>query len=362
MAFYDFKDFKKDYKKKRQKLKKVLLHVDLNCDEFIDRGIIEGTIYKASCILPTIKQLINLKGIQLVITTHLGRPDKERKEKYDTDKIHHYLKKSFPDLLYCKIPDIIENGVTGNLILTDNFRFYDDVILRKFSKIFNFVVTEAFGVSHRTPFYKECKNIYLGPLFKEEITKLDEIKNYESLVFILGGKKLEKLKYLKKINTGNIVILTGLLAVEVIRKNKEFDGFDLTPFNARELRRSTIYFPLDFKTTSDRIVNYGDLEKRECNIADIGPKTFIEIKNFMELNKLPVVMNGTLGIIETKDNYTEEFFEYHFNYEDFIIGGGDTANFAVKFENNYKIVSTGGGSMMKFLLGYTLPGITVAEK
>lgn len=73
-----------------------------------------------------------------------------------------------------------------------------------------------------------------------------------------------------------------------------------------------------------------------------------------------IFWNGTLGIVENK-NYNSGSISLlnilNKSGAKVIVGGGDTASFVNKYDNNFFHVSTGGGASIEYLGNSTLHGI-----
>ena len=98
-----------------------------------------------------------------------------------------------------------------------------------------------------------------------------------------------------------------------------------------------------------------------CNICDIGEKSIEQFKNVLSDAKT-VFLSGPCGVFE-KPNFmkgTREIFTFVANSNVFsIVGGGHTVAAVEQLGLDDKIshISTGGGSLEKFMMGEKLPVI-----
>jgi len=98
---------------------------------------------------------------------------------------------------------------------------------------------------------------------------------------------------------------------------------------------------------------------------DIGPKTIEEFKTKI-IGAKTIVWNGPMGKFEEKpyDIGTEEIFQAVIASGAFtLMGGGESIQILEEHNAMDKIsfVSTGGGAMLEYLSGNSLPGIDVLK-
>ena len=104
--------------------------------------------------------------------------------------------------------------------------------------------------------------------------------------------------------------------------------------------------------------NIHDITKDDC-IYDIGENSLQEIKKLINKSS-SVFWNGPLGYVEKApfDNGTKELAKTIAKHNCFsIVGGGDTLPIIenLNLQNNYSCLSTGGGSLLTYLEGESLP-------
>ena len=95
------------------------------------------------------------------------------------------------------------------------------------------------------------------------------------------------------------------------------------------------------------------------SIFDIGTQTINKYRTIIESSKT-IFWNGPLGYVEKTpfDNGTVEILKMIASADNYsIIGGGDTVPIVegLGLQNNITCLSTGGGSLLKYLEGESLP-------
>ena len=122
-----------------------------------------------------------------------------------------------------------------------------------------------------------------------------------------------------------------------------------------------IFFPSDFSCVTENGIANVDLSRISANdsIYDLGVTSINEIKNIVR-KSVSVFWNGPLGYVEKKpfNKGTEELAKAIADHNCFsIVGGGDTLPIIenLKLQNGYNCISTGGGSLLTYLEGGSLP-------
>jgi len=106
--------------------------------------------------------------------------------------------------------------------------------------------------------------------------------------------------------------------------------------------------------------------KTNYNLYDIGEKTIENFKNILSDAKT-VFLSGPCGVFEnpTFMKGTKEIFTFVANSDVFsIVGGGHTVAAVGQLGLNEKMshISTGGGSLEKFMMGEKLPVVEALKK
>lgn len=205
-------------------------------------------------------------------------------------------------------------------------------------------------------------------------------------VFLFGGAKFSDVivtieKLLEK-KTADKIILTGLPANAFLKaegvnlgdKNEDLLSKEGQPENYEEIKKllekykDNIYLPKDFAIEENS--NRNEIDTSELptsyNLFDIGEKSIEYFKDVIDDAKT-VFLSGPCGVFENPlfMKGTEEIFKFVADIEAFsIVGGGHTVAAVEHLGLNQKIshISTGGGSLEKFMMGEKLPVVEALKK
>ncbi len=383
--------------------KNVLLRVDFNVPFDDQMEITDDTRMQAA--LPTIKTILE-KGGRLIIMTHLGRPKGEYNEKYSLKHILPHLSKLVGlDVKFAKdITDAKEqqkNMQNGDALLLENLRFHkeetagDEGFAKELSTLGDVYVNDAFGTAHRAHastavvaqfFDKEHK--MFGLLMNAEVTNANKVLNDAEKPFtaILGGAKVsDKIMIIEKLlQVADIIIIGGGMAYTFLKAQGKSIGDSLVEHDKVELaydlmtkaqeRGVQLLIPAD-SVVADKFSN--DAHTKTSNNAaiedgwmglDIGPEAIDTFSDAIKGSKT-ILWNGPMGVFEMEKfqggtkaialTIAEATKQGAFS----LIGGGDSVAAINKFDLAEKVsyVSTGGGAMLEFFEGKTLPGIEAIE-
>ena len=381
--------------------KTVLLRVDFNMP--LDKDtleILDTTRIKRA--LPTIKELIE-NNAKTVILAHQGRQgswDFINLEKH-SKALENLLGKEvkFVEDVYGDVAkDSIKNLQPGEVLILDNVRKFDgetekktanehsqSTLVQNLYPLVDIFVNDAFAAAHRAQCslvgFTEVIPSCAGRLMEKELSTLKEIlENPEKpSVFLFGGAKFSDvivtIERLLDNKTADKIILTGLPAnaflkaegVKLGDKNEEMLEKEGTPENYDEIKKliskykEKIYLPLDFAQQQNTDRSEIDLSElpTNYNLFDIGEKSIDNFKQILSDAKT-VFLSGPCGVFEnpTFMKGTKEIFTYVAQSDVFsIVGGGHTVAAVEKLGLDRKIshISTGGGSLEKFMMGEKLP-------
>ncbi len=381
MPYRTLKDF--SFKGKR-----VLIRVDYNVP-LKEGRISDDTRIKES--LPTIRYILKQNPKQIILMSHLGRPDGKVKEslslKPTAVRLGSFLKKKVRLSEDCILPI----PKTEKIVMLENLRFHkeeeenDEKFAKKLAAFGDIFVNDAFGTAHRGHASNDAITKLLpgcvGFLMEKEILNLSRgLEPERPYVTIMGGAKGDKLPLFEgfaekadKILFGGVLANTILLAAG---KNIGASIYDDTTrqFAARILEkdREKVVVPIDvvvankFKDDAEYKIVDVDSVPEYWLILDMGPKTIELYKK--ELSKAKTVTwNGPVGVFEFKNfaTGTKEIATFLAKSKiTTIIGGGDSAAAVVKYRLKDKMthVSTGGGASLEFLGGKKLPAIAALEE
>jgi len=309
-------------------------------------------------------------------------------------RLEKLLDKKVIKLDKCLGPEIekqIENLKSGQVILLENIRFYDEEekndldFAKKLASFGEIYVNDAFGVSHRTHASLVGIPKYLphcaGLLLEKEIKALFEVldKPKHPLTVIIGGVKIStKIKVIKNFLKGaDDLLLGGALANTVIAAKGFAIGRSVSEaemveeVKKMELTDIKLHLPVDAVVSTEpsgkepsRIAPIGKTDKEEM-ILDIGPDTIKLFKRVISQSGT-IIWNGPMGLFEV-DKFSfgsREIAKIVAQSKGFsTVGGGDSVSLLEEMDLLDKIdhVSTGGGAMLRFLAGEKLPGIEALD-
>lgn len=374
--------------------KKVLVRVDFNVPIDSNGDVADDSRIKKA--MPTIKYLLDNGAKQIILMSHLGRPDKEDREKLKMDRVADRLSKLLKkkvakadDCVSVNIPEPSE----AKIVMLENLRFHkaeeanDEGFAKALAEHGEIYVNDAFGTCHRahasvhaiTKFLPACA----GLLVEKEVTVMgDAINNPERpLVAILGFAKISDkialmdnlLEKVDKALIGGAVVFTFLKSqgFEVGKSLVEDESMN-TAKNILQEHEDKIVLPVDIvvadRKAEDAVTKVVGISEMPADMMglDIGPETVEFFRNELKKAKT-VIWNGPLGMFEI-DKFAKGSLEIAKflakSKAKTIVGGGDTAAAIEKFglEKKMTHVSTGGGASLEFLEGKKLPGIAALEE
>jgi phosphoglycerate kinase len=389
---------------------RVLVRVDINSP--VDPTT--GRILNDARIRRHMSTINDLRDSKAVILAHQSRPGKAD---FTTMKPHA---KRMSYLLHKRVRyvdglcsqgaiDAIESMSSGDVVLLENVRFYAEEIVMKgqpvekqsntffvrtLAPFFDYFVQDAFAAAHRSQpsmvGFPQVLPSMAGRVMERELVMLDRLLHSEERpkIAILGGLKVDDSievagnflsgKTMDKILTTGAVANVFLLAagvdigessVEII--SKEVKSVDDEVEKARTLLKEykdKILTPTDVAVYAEgkRVGMTIDKLPSDYPIYDIGLDTLVHYS--AHINKAgTAVLNGPPGVFEVEDFSigTEELFSVLANSKAFtVIGGGHTIAAAgeLALSDKFDHVSTGGGSLINYLTGRTLPAIAELKR
>jgi phosphoglycerate kinase len=324
--------------------KVVLLRTDYNVP--LERGKVADD-YRIRASLPTIEYLLDHDAKQVVIISHLGRPEGKDKA-FSLAPVAKRLEK----LLGSPVAFYTGGGDLPNarIVMLENLRFAkgeesgDAVFAKKLVKQTkaDVFVQDAFGMVHR----KHASMVAMAKLLPaaaglllerevEEVTKA-LAKPKRPMLAIIGGSKVEDKQPLIDLfaKTADTVALGGRLGINFIHT------------------APNVVVPLDYR--------YGK-DGEPYDIGDISTATILDLIRSAKT----IIWNGVVGKVEDKgfDESSKRIAEaIGLAHATSLILGGDTSSFVLALldrnpELKYTLISTGGGSALELILGKKLPGL-----
>ncbi len=317
-------------------------------------------------------KILSKRFNRIVILSHRGRPDGIDKKLSIEPIIDELSAKSHrkitflgghPEQYYNKILD--KKGIFA----LENTRFLSDEnknsaslasVYASFGDIF---INDDFATAHRS----QASNVGItefltaveGPMMKTEISALQKIMREPArpITLIIGGSKISsKLSVIENFIGKADYILLGGGAGNTAMKAAGYNIMDsicedeLIPNTKKLILNKNIFYPTDVRVSKKMIL-------------DIGPNT---INGFTEIiaSSKTIIWAGPMGIFERAyfSKGTESIARAISETNCFsVAGGGETTSAIIKFgfENKFSFLSTGGGAMLEYLAGKTLPALEV---
>ena len=374
----------KESSQSKIKNKNVLLRLDLNVPVFEGKILSDFRILKS---IPTIKNLLKNNN-KVIIISHFGRP---KEGHYDDSLSLEIIINNLENLVGEKVTfsrDWI-NGVNfngNNIVLCENVRFQLGEkqnlpsLAKQMSTLGDVFVFDAFGVSHRkeasTYGISDYLETFSGDLLKNEIMNANKLlsSNKRPMTTIISGAKIStKLTLIKKLisKSDNIILGGGILNTFLVAMGHEIgDSLAEKSFieEAREILNCSdavkLIMPIDVTVSSN--ADFDNPQTRDISmvqsndkILDIGEKTIDRyIKVISESST--IFWNGPLGYVEKSpfDNGTIKISQAIASSKAYsVVGGGDTIPIieGLSLQDKFSCLSTGGGSLLKFIEGEDLP-------
>jgi phosphoglycerate kinase len=384
--------------------KKALVRVDFNVPLNERFEITDDTRIKAT--IPTIQKILK-DGGSVVLMSHLGRPKDGPTEKYSLKHLVTPLSLVFgvkvkfaTDCISDEAVELANGLQAGEILLLENLRFYkeeekgDVDFAKKLARLGNVWVNDAFGTAHRA----HASTAVIGQFFTDKVSgyvmqaELDnaqKILEYSERPFtaIMGGSKIsDKILIIERLldKVDNLIIGGGMTYTFSLAEGGKI-GKSICEPDKVELAKQLIekakakgvnlIMPLD-NVCADDFNNNANRQtvERGCipdgwEGLDIGPKSIALFQETIAKSKT-ILWNGPMGVFEFSNfaigtnaiadavvKATEENGAFS------LIGGGDSAS-AVNnagYGDRVSYVSTGGGALLEYMEGKTLPGVAALE-
>jgi len=402
--------------------KRVVMRVDFNVPQDKKTGEITNTA-RIEAALPTIKYFIDSGAKSIVLMSHLGRPDGSVVPKYSLKPVAAALESLLsrpilflPDCVGEEVEKACADPSDGTIILLENLRFHieeegkgvdstgakvkaDAAAVTKFqeslSKLGDIYVNDAFGTAHRA--HSSMVGVCLpervaGMLMKKELDFFGRALESPARPFlaILGGAKVaDKIQLIDNLleKVDEMIICGGMaFTFKKVMSGMSigtslFDeaGSKIVPDLVKKAAEKGVklHLPVDF-ITADKFDP--DAETGSASDAEGIPDSWMGLDCGQKSNELfrevvlrakTIVWNGPAGVFEFEkfEGGTKSIMDAVVDATAAgtltIIGGGDTATAAKKYNTESKVshVSTGGGASLELLEGKELPGVsTLSEK
>lgn len=388
------------------KNQKVLIRVDFNVPLNDKFEITDDTRMRAA--VPTIKKILTDGGM-VILMSHLGRPKGGPEEKYSLKHLITHLSELLGGVTVLFANDCIgEQAYTtasmmrpGEVLLLENLRFHkeeekgDEEFAGKLAKLADVYVNDAFGTAHRAhastaviaKFFPVEKRMF-GLLMEGEVSSAEKVLHQSQKPFtaIIGGAKVsDKILIIENLlKKATDIIIGGGMAYTFMKAQGgkignslcEEDRLDLATdlLKRAEEKGVCIHLPSD-SIIAEKFDNNAAISTAPSNDIpdgwlglDIGEHARSQFANVIKRSKT-ILWNGPMGVFEMSNfqNGTRAIAEavaeatQHGAFS--LVGGGDSVAAVNQFGFADKVsyVSTGGGAMLEYFEGKTLPGIAAVS-
>jgi len=352
--------------------------------------------------LPTITYLAD-QGAKVILLSHLGRPKAAPDAQYSLRPVAEALAVRLGRPVgFCeeavgpKAEAAVSALGSGDILLLENVRFYpgeergDADFAAQLAKHGDCYVNDAFGTAHRAHssttivaqhFPGKCAFGYVMAAEIENVNRVLQSSERPALAIVGGSKVSSKIDILQRLmDRVDHIIIGGGMSFTFIKAQGGEVGQSICELDhlqtAREImslaeqKGVTLHLPSDVLAADDFSPT---ANTQICSIFDIpaawqgldaGPES---IKAFIEVvqKAKTLLWNGPLGVFEMEAfaGGTREVGEAIAEATErglfSLVGGGDSVSAVEQFglSDRMSYISTGGGAMLEYLEGKTLPGI-----
>ncbi|MBJ6118990.1 phosphoglycerate kinase [Pontibacter sp. BT310] len=385
--------------------KKALVRVDFNVPLDAEYRITDDTRIRAA--VPTIQKIL-ADGGAVILMSHLGRPKAGPEEKYSLKHLVSRLSQEFntnvlfaEDCVGPQAAQLAQELKPGEILLLENLRFHkaeekgDADFAKELATLGDVYVNDAFGTAHREHASTAViaryfpKDKVMGYVMNAELENARRVLGNAERPYtaIMGGAKIsDKILIIEKLmdRVDNLLIGGGMSYTFVKADGGEI-GSSLVEEDKIELAKRLIgmarekgvnlMIPVD-SVVADAFSNDANIDNSLSHHIkplwmglDIGP-TAREMYADVIRNSKTILWNGPMGVFEMSNFSvgTEAIADAVVDATRMgaysLIGGGDSAAAVNKFGYADKVsyVSTGGGALLEYMEGKTLPGVAAIER
>lgn len=388
--------------------KKALIRVDFNVPLDKQYNITDDTRIREA--LPTIEHIL-WQGGSVILMSHLGRPLEKpnadgsiNREKFTLRHLVSYLEDALgttvhfaDDCVGDSARELAAALQPGEVLLLENTRFYKEEekgnpdFAKKLADLADCYVNDAFGTAHRAHAsttivaqYFAAENKCFGFLMEREITNANRVLHHSErpVTAITGGAKVsDKILLLERfLDSADNIIIGGGMAYTFFKAQGGHIGSSLLEAERLDTAKSflekaadagvKVLLPSDSVCADKFAADAATQTTPSGQIPDgwmgldIGPAAVAEFEKVI-MDSKTIIWNGPMGVFEMPAfaNGTKSIAlavaaatkAGAFS----LVGGGDSvaAVNQMGLADQVSFVSTGGGAMLEFLEGKTLPGI-----
>lgn len=381
----------------------VLVRADYNVP--LKNGVISDDL-RIRASIPTLQYLLDQK-CTVVVISHLGRP-KGKDSTYSLEPVAKHLetllqeKVTFvPETIGDKVVQACKKATPGTVTVLENLRFYpeeeanDTTFAQKIAEATKarYFVQDGFGVVHRahasTAAIAHCIPSVAGLLLEKEYVTITGAVDAPKRPFVavMGGAKVsDKIGVIERfVEVADRIVIGGAMANTFLAYKGHPMGASKFEADQNEVLNAIytaaqkkvgdkldefIVLPTDVavadamsETAPRRTVSVRSVGEKDIAL-DIGDDSIEQAVKAVQ-GAGTVVWNGTMGYAEFP-NFAHGSARMALALASqpdtqSIIGGGDTADFVLKWDGqdgaSFTHVSTGGGASLELMSGLKLPGI-----
>ncbi|MHA6247431.1 phosphoglycerate kinase [Pontibacter sp. CAU 1760] len=385
--------------------KKALVRVDFNVPLDENYRITDDTRIRAA--VPTIQKILD-DGGAVILMSHLGRPKSGPEDKFSLKHLVPRLKEEFNTEVKfakdCLGPDaatLSHELQPGEILLLENLRFHkaeekgDPDFARELGSLGDVYVNDAFGTAHREHASTAVIARYfpndkvMGYVMQAELDNarrvLDNVER--PYTAIMGGAKIsDKILIIEKLmDKVDNLIIGGGMSYTFVKADGGQIGSSLVEEDKVELAGRLIamarekgvqlMIPVD-SVVADAFSNDANIDtclshhiKPMWMGLDIGPEAREQYASVIA-NSKTILWNGPMGVFEMSnfsvgtEAVAEAVVEATRRGAYSLIGGGDSAAAVnqLGYADRVSYVSTGGGALLEYMEGKTLPGVAALER
>ena len=384
---------------------KAIMRVDFNVPLNDAFEVSDDTRIRAA--IPSIKKILESGG-SVILMSHLGRPKEGPEDKFSLRHIVPRLSellgmyvKFAPDCIGSDTLEIKKNLQPGEVLLLENLRFYkeetkgDETFAKQLGEGADVYVNDAFGTAHRAHAsttivaqFFPGKSMF-GYLIASELKSMDKVllESEKPFTAVMGGAKVsDKILIIENLmEKCDYIIIGGGMTYTFIKAMGGNIGASLCEEDKLDLALALIkkakdkgvqlVLPVD-NVIADKFDNEAEIRITAIDDVpegwmglDIGPESIKKFKEVISASKT-ILWNGPMGVFEMEnfqegtkavaDAIVEATSKGAFS----LVGGGDSVAAVNKYNIQDKVsyVSTGGGAMLEYIEGKTLPGIAAIRQ
>jgi len=380
--------------------RRALVRVDFNVPLTEDGHVANDKRIIAT--LPTIRYLAD-QGAKVILLSHLGRPKAAPELKYSLRPVAEALAVHLgrpvgfcEEAVGAKADAAVSALEPGDILLLENVRFYpgeergDADFAAQLAQHGDCYVNDAFGTAHRAHasttivaqhFPGQCAFGYVMAAEIENVNRVLQSNERPTLAIVGGSKVSSKIDILQRLmDRVDHIIIGGGMSFTFIKAQGGQVGHSIceldhlqTALDIMQMAHQkgvTLHLPSDVLAADDFSPT---ANTQICSIFEIpdawqgldaGPAS---IKAFVEVVQMAktLLWNGPLGVFEMEAfaGGTREVGEAIAEATErglfSLVGGGDSVSAVEQFglADRMSYISTGGGAMLEYLEGKTLPGI-----